>query len=89
MWVLASLILSHFSKISHENEIIWSLLQNSFIVIGYLKTAGREGGGGGSSKTPEPPLVLQLFCSVVFVSENLVCSCGDIMTFKSLQLAPI
>ena len=35
------LILSHFPKISHENEIIWSL-----IFIGYLKNGGGGGGGG-------------------------------------------
>ena len=34
------LILTHFSKVSHENEIIWS---HYFIFIGYLKTGAGRG----------------------------------------------
>ena len=36
---------SHFSQISHENEIIWShsLRPNYFIFMGYLKTGGVDG----------------------------------------------
>ena len=36
----ALLILSNFSQISHENEIIWS---HNFIFLGYLKTGDWEG----------------------------------------------
>ena len=39
----ALLILSHFSLISHENEIIWSTRPNYFIFIGYLKSGKGEG----------------------------------------------
>ena len=46
----AVLILSNFSSISHENEIIWSGDRNHFIFIGYLKTGDGEGGSS------EPPL---------------------------------
>ena len=41
---VALVILSHFSYISHKNEIIWSHRQSSFIYIGYLKTGDGEGG---------------------------------------------
>ena len=44
----ALLILSNFSKISHENENnLVSLRPNYFIFIGYLKPGGGGGGGGG------------------------------------------
>ena len=46
--------------------------------------AGKE---GGLSETPDPLWICNCF-AVVFVSENLVCSSDDIMTFKSLQLTP-
>ena len=50
VWVFALLILSHFSEISHENEInLVSLGPNYFI-----KTGG--GGGGGAVRGFERPL---------------------------------
>ena len=49
----ALLILSHFSKIWHENY---------FIFIGYLNTLGRVGGGGGViHANPLSPLDPPLF----------------------------
>ena len=48
----ALLVLSHFSKLSHENEIIWvSLRPNYLIFIGYFKT----GAGRGVQANPLSP----------------------------------
>ena len=61
VWGFALLILSHFSSISYENEIIWSHLRpNYFIFIGYLKTG--QGGGLREPVEPlqDPPLISSL-----------------------------
>ena len=53
-WAFALLILSHFSKISHENEIIWSKLFH------FHRIFKNRGQGGGSREPPEPLLDQQL-----------------------------
>ena len=45
---LTLLILSHFSLITHENEIIWKL----FHFHGIFKKVGGGGGNGGFEGTP-------------------------------------
>ena len=55
VWGFALLILSHFSKMSYENEIIWvSLRPNYVIFIGYLKTEVGWGGGGAQENPLNP-----------------------------------
>ena len=46
VWGFALLTLSHFSYIAHENEIIWSHLDQIISFHGIFKTGGGGGGGG-------------------------------------------